>query len=68
MQSLKHRLLTYFGKTTYYRIYRKERYITIQEQDYIRDSFVRAGFSSDLIRYDAMVYMYELQSTMVKSD
>lgn len=68
VQSLKHHLLAYFGKTTYYRIYRKERYITVREQAYIRDSFVRAGFSPDLIRYDAMARVYDLQSTMVKND
>lgn len=42
---MRHQIVAYFGKTHYYRIYRKERFISPEDQRYISHIFVRNGIA-----------------------
>ncbi len=65
-RGIKRELLSYFGKNSYYRIHRKERYITVQEQNYIRHCFIAAGLDPQLICYDAMIPVFQSMSPMIR--
>ncbi len=45
--SIKQTLISQYGRTHYYRIYRKERYLEVWEQDYIRRLFQRFGIQEE---------------------
>ncbi len=51
-------LYSSFGKNTYYRIRKKERLIRPDEQNYIRQLFVRKGISEEPV-FDKYVEQYE---------
>lgn len=45
--SIKSQLVGYFGKTLYYRFYREERYLTPEDQAYVRQVFRRKGITKE---------------------
>lgn len=55
---IKDQLISYFGRTTYYRFKRKERFINPTEQQYIRQLFLSKGFT-DEPQYDEYAELYE---------
>ena len=44
---LKHRMLGYFGRGKYYRFYRKECFLTPENQNYIRQLFLQKGITKE---------------------
>ena len=57
--SIKQQMVGYFGKTTYYRCYRKERLIKPCEQEYIRKIFRNRGLTEAPV-FDEYVEYYNL--------
>ena len=47
IRRIKGSIQAYFGRSTYYRIYRKERYITPNEQDFVRALFLKEGIQEE---------------------
>lgn len=45
--SIKDHLIRHFGRALYYRIYRKERFLDPEQQDYIRRLFLQKGVTQE---------------------
>lgn len=45
--TIKDHLLSYFGRSLYYRLYRKEQFIDPKQQDYIRRLFLQKGITKE---------------------
>ena len=54
---MRHQIVSYFGKTHYYRIYRKERFITPEGQRYIRHIFTQNGIT-DALQFESYSEVY----------
>ncbi|WP_373810096.1 DUF6078 family protein [Porphyromonas loveana] len=65
--SIKKESIAYFGRTNFFRIRTKARYITIEEQAYIRSLFQDKGIDPDRIRYDEMHAIYDTESPIVRT-
>jgi hypothetical protein len=48
VKALKSQMFIYFGRNNYYRLYRKERGLLPQQQEYIRRIFQQKGISEEL--------------------
>ena len=55
---MRHQIVSYFGKTHYYRIYRKERFITPEGQRYIRHIFTQNGIT-DALQFESYSEVYK---------
>lgn len=47
VKTLKNQLIGYFGRGKYYRFYRKECYLTPEDQEYIRKMFQKTGITEE---------------------
>lgn len=54
---IKQQLLSYFGRSYYYRLWRKERLLTLEDQEYIRRLFLIEGIT-DAPAFDEYVESY----------
>lgn len=55
---IKEHLLSYFGRTQYYRLWRKERLFSPDQQEYIRQLFRKRGLSEAPV-FDEYVEVYD---------
>lgn len=55
--AIKQQMLRYFGRTLYYRLWRKERLFSLEQQDYIRQLFRNKGITEEPM-YDEYVEQY----------
>lgn len=55
---IKQQLLSHFGRTHFYRFWRKERLLSPGQQEYIRQLFLKRGISGDPV-FDEYVEQYE---------
>ena len=55
---MRRQIVSYFGKTHYYRIYRKERFITPEGQRYIRHIFTQNGIT-DALQFESYSEVYK---------
>ena len=58
MRPIKRQIQAYFGRSKYYRIYRKERNISPEEQSFIRELFRKMGIQEEPA-FDEYVDMYK---------
>lgn len=56
--AIKQEMLTYFGRTHFYRLWRKERLFTPEQQEYIRQLFLQRGLQEAPV-FDEYVEQYE---------
>ena len=56
--AIKQEMLTYFGRTHFYRLWRKERLFTPEQQEYIRQLFLERGLQEAPV-FDEYVEQYE---------
>jgi len=55
---IKQQMLTYFGRTHFYRLWRKERLFTPEQQEYVRQLFIQRGIQDTPV-FDEYVEQYE---------
>lgn len=55
---MRHQIVAYFGKTYYYRVYRKERFITPEAQRYINHVFIQNGIA-ETPRFESYSEVYK---------
>ena len=55
---IKQQMLTYFGRTHFYRLWRKERLFTPEQQKYVRQLFLQRGIQ-EAPQFDEYVEQYE---------
>lgn len=55
---IKQQMLTYFGRTHFYRLWRKERLFTPEQQEYVRELFLQRGIQEAPV-FDEYVEQYE---------
>lgn len=56
--AIKQEMLTYFGRTHFYRLWRKERLFTPEQQEYVRQLFLQRGLQEAPV-FDEYVEQYE---------
>lgn len=55
---IKQQMLAYFGRTHFYRLWRKERFFTLEQQEYVRQLFLKRGLQETPV-FDEYVGQYE---------
>ena len=56
--AIKRQMLTYFGRTHFYRLWRKERLFSPEQQEYVRQLFLERGLQEAPV-FDEYVEQYE---------